>query len=436
MKILELPPTNQNISDAIEIMNRLDIEPIFQKALNEALYWDKIKYLTLPEGVSHEAFWTALKLFKIPKDPLVFGEFRFNIGLSKAHLKMLHEFDLNLGGSLLSGEKMDPLDRESFLISSLMEEAITSSQIEGAVTTRQMAKEMLIQNKKPVNESERMIYNNYITIRRIKELASQPISETLLLEVQQLITAKTLDNEKDSGRFRQNNEVRVVDALDGSVVHQPPDFQDLPQLMRNYYDFFNLDNDEDFIHPVVKASILHFLIGFIHPFVDGNGRTARTIFYWYMLKKGYLLTEFLSISSIILISKTAYAKAFLYSETDELDLRYFLHYKLKVIKQAYNGLREYINRKVKEKAIENQYLKIGGINERQAKLIKILIDEPEKYFTVKEVQNRFGIVNQSARSDLRGLENLGFLRSTYVNKKKQIFIRSDDIISRLKEQTA
>ena len=71
-----------------------------------------------------------------------------------------------------------------------------------------------------------------------------------------------------------------------------------------------------FIHPIVKGIIIHFLIAFIHPFVDGNGRTASAIFYWYMLRKGYWLTEYLSISRIISRSKRQYEKAYLYTECD------------------------------------------------------------------------------------------------------------------------
>ena len=58
------------------------------------------------------------------------------------------------------------------------------------------------------------------------------------------------------------------------------------------------------------------MLAFIHPFVDGNGRTARSLVYWYMMKKGYWLTEYLSISRIIYRNKAQYEKAFLYTEAD------------------------------------------------------------------------------------------------------------------------
>lgn len=92
------------------------------------------------------------------------------------------------------------------------------------------------------------------------------------------------------------------------------------------------------------------MIGFIHPFVDGNGRTARALFYWYLLKKGYWLTEYLSISRMILKSKVQYANAYLYTEHDEMDVGYFIHYQLHIMALAFESLQEYLKRKSEEKS--------------------------------------------------------------------------------------
>src|SRR5690606_6070434 len=200
-------------------------------------------------------------------------------------------------------------------------------------------------NAKPRNKSEQMILNNYMTIKHIVNVKEQPLTVDGLLEVHRLITHLTLDNEKDEGRFRTDNEVNVVDAVDGEIVHIPPDHSEVPQLMNHLMDFFNDHDQEEFIHPIVKGCIIHFMMGFIHPFVDGNGRCARALFYWYLLRRGYWLTEYLSISRLIAKSKTKYAMAFIYSEVDEKDLTYFIHYKLKTMTLAYRSLLEYIQRK-------------------------------------------------------------------------------------------
>jgi Fic family protein len=314
-----------------------------------------------------------------------------------------------------------------------MEEAIASSQIEGAVTTRKVAKEMLRAERKPRNRSEQMILNNYYTIKRIGEIRDKKLTIDLILEIHKLITNRTLDNDDDEGRFRLSNDVKVVDGITGEVVHHPPDFKSLNFLMNNFCQFANEADNEKFIHPIIRASILHFLIGYIHPFADGNGRTARAIFYWNLLSKGYWLIEYMSISRLIIKSKTQYAKAYLYSELDSNDITYFIKYKIRTIEQAFESLKDYISRKIKEKSQLYDFRKIKGVNDRQLQLIRIFLDDPEKIMTIKEVQNRFGIVYQTARTDLIGLVDLKLLETFISGKKKITYFRSEKFDKELKD---
>ncbi len=87
--------------------------------------------------------------------------------------------------------------------------------------------------------------------------------------------------------------------VEGDIVFTPPTFEDIPEFTETLCDFFNNDNPSNFIHPIIKGIIVHFMLAYMHPFVDGNGRTARALFYWYMLKEGYKLTEYMSISRVI-----------------------------------------------------------------------------------------------------------------------------------------
>ncbi|MDV3310747.1 MAG: Fic family protein [Cyclobacteriaceae bacterium] len=254
------------------------------------------------------------------------------------------------------------------------------------------------------------------------------------MEVHRLITHGTLDNEEDEGRFRTDNEVNVVDAIDGEIVHMPPDHSEVPAMMKELLDFFNDKDQEEFIHPIVKGCIIHFMIGFIHPFVDGNGRCARALFYWYLLRRGYWLTEYLSISRLIVKSKTQYALAFIYSEIDENDLTYFIHYKLKTMTKAYRSLRDYIQRKINEKRNFVQFHRIGGVNERQATIIKWIFDDPDILLTVKEIEMRLGVSNQTARNDLMGLVNQGYLDTLDLNKKTKAFCKGSSFDVNLKKR--
>jgi Fic family protein len=173
----------------------------------------------------------------------------------------------------------------------------------------------------------------------------------------------------------------------------------------------------------------------LHPFTDGNGRTARALFYWYMLKKGYWLTEYLSISKIIQDTKNQYEKSYLYTESDDNDLSYFITYHIKTMEKAYEALKEYINRKQKEVFQAAKFMKIPEINERTAQILKLLNDDSDRILNTKEVETRFNISNFTARSDLKTLVRLGFLDVIQVNKKKRNYIKSESfnmIIKKLK----
>lgn len=412
---------------------------LFLSAINSInekyLYWDKVKYQTNAGTTNPQILWSAIKIGRIINARKInFGKHHFKYNLTDSIQKGLHEFDLHVGGNLGTKSIIPEDEKKRYLISSIMEEAIASSQIEGAVTTRKKAKEMLRKNIKPRNKSEQMIVNNYLTIRHIVDIQDEPITIEKLYEIHRLIANQTLDDNNDEGKYRNNNDVNVIDAIDGEIVHTPPDFNDVPILMNELFNFFNNNDKEQFIHPIVKGCIIHFMIGYIHPFVDGNGRTARALFYWYLLKNGYWLTEYLSISRLIVKSKMQYAQAFIYSEIDENDLTYFINYKIKTMQLAYKSLREYIQLKINEKRHLINFQKIKGINERQALIIKWLYEEPDLLFSVKEIENRFYIANQTARTDLIELEKRGYLQALDLNKKAKGFCRSGEFNEILKRE--
>ncbi|MFK7114499.1 Fic family protein [Flavobacterium oreochromis] len=330
---------------------------------------------------------------------------------------------MHIGGTLGSNIGIAETDKTKFIISSIMEEAISSSQMEGANTTRKKAKEMIQQEKKPKNKSEQMIMNNFIIMKHIVQHKNEDITPEKILYIHKLITNKTLEDSKDEGKFRDNDEVHVVNHVNSEIVHTPPLQEELNKLISDLCVFFNKDG-QDFIHPIVKGCVIHFMIGWIHPFTDGNGRTARAIFYWYMLKKGYWLTEYLSISRIIKDTKSQYEKAYLYSEADENDLSYFITYHIKTMEKAFDALKEYISRKQKEVFQAAKFMKIPGVNDRMAQILKIIHDDSDRILNIKEIESRFNVSNYTARTDLKALVELGFLEIIQVNKKKQNFIKS------------
>jgi Fic family protein len=282
---------------------------------------------------------------------------------------------------------------------------------------------MLRKKKSPQNKSQQMIVNNYNTIQYIVEHKDEPLTEELLLTIHRLMTVKTLDNPEDAGRFRTNDKVVVADMVEGDIIYTPPSFQEIPEFVESLCDFFNNDNPRTFIHPIIRGIIVHFMLAFMHPFVDGNGRTARALFYWYMLKEGYKLTEYMSISRVIAKSKSNYEKAFRYVENDGNDMGYFVAYNLGALEISFQQLRDYIQRKQREKSAASSFMMAGNINQRQALVLQRLKEEPETIFTVKDVQEQFSVSSMTARKDLSDLVKQGYMTEIALNKVTRGYIR-------------
>ena len=388
-------------------------------------YWTEVKYKSHPADLSSEHIWAAAKLNRLMQQIKIWNDCPFTLSITNNMQKLCHYFDMNFGGSWENSAIIPSEDRERYLISSLMEEAISSSQMEGAATTRRVAKEMLRKSISPHNKSEQMIVNNYEGIRFIAEHKDDKMSMELLLKIHSKMTAKTLNDSTNEGKFRQNNDIVVIDGITNEIVHTPPSYKEIPDFINRICEFANNEAKDVFIHPIIKAIIIHFLLAYLHPFVDGNGRTARALFYWYMLKNGYWLTEYLSISRIIYASKRQYEKAYLYVETDDYDLGYFVTYHLKVLSLAFKKLQDYIQRKIYQRQNSINLLKLGSINERQSIILSLYRDNPKMIMTVKEVENRFSVSHTTAKSDLDGLVSQQFLKKIPINKVKFSYIKGE-----------
>lgn len=438
--MIEFPPniSDHELAEVLYDKSRsynTQLAQLIDKINYEYEYWDSVKYKNLPEGCpTHHKLWSYVKTSRIMSYVYPWDKYKIMFGLTNRMQRLCHEFDMNFGGSWANDSVIPQENRERYLISSLMEEAIYSSQVEGAVTTRKIAKEMLRKKISPKDKSQQMIVNNYQTIRYIVENKGNSLTPESILHIHRLMTENTLHNSEDAGRLRDNDEVVVENAITHEVVHTLPPHGTLPQFIEDLCDFFNETEAPIFVHPIIRGIIIHFMLAYMHPFADGNGRTARALFYWYMLKQGYWLTEYLSISRVIAKSKKAYEKAYLYVECDGMDLGYFITYNLKVLEQSFKQLQDYIKKKQKEKQSANAFLKLGNINERQAQILRIFAENPKEVLTIKDLQVKFLISPTTAKTDIIGLLDRGLLSEIAFNKVKRGYIKGeklDDLIDKL-----
>lgn len=401
------------------------------------LHWDELKHRKPPEGLMLEDWWLGLKMHRqTGSRPIRLtdaGGKNFRFSVPDLVTDLLHQIDRDGGTFVEIPEQVTSAEhRDRYVVRSLMEEAITSSQLEGAATTREVAKKMLAEGRKPRDRSERMIVNNYVTMRRILELKDRPLTAEMVLQIHREISEDALDIPDGAGRFRHADEAINVSDIEGTVFHTPPPAAELPARLEAMCDFANGKTPDFFVHPVIRGIILHFWLAYDHPFVDGNGRTARALFYWQMLHSGYWLFEFISISQFLRKAPVQYGTAFLHTETDENDLTYFLIHQAEIIRRALKELHDYVVRKSSEtRACLDALQKHPELNHRQQSLISHALRHPGFVYNIAGHGARHAVVYQTARTDLLNLAKLGLLGQRKAGRAL-VFVAPKDLDLRLR----
>ena len=455
MKVPESPPSFEDfISEATEAQDMKTLATIANVFVGSGvkpfdnkgryLHWEKLKHQEPPGELTAEQHWFAVRLARqklhqeLPFTDMTGNKFVYcQAGPVVNDLLWISE---QAKGAVAADPKItDPKTRDTYLISSLIEESINSSQLEGASTTHRVAKEMILTARAPRDKSEQMILNNYRAMLFIKENINDELTPSMVFELHRILTEKTFEAgyEHKAGAFRAaEDDIAVCDDMTGEVLHRPPHAAELPERLQAVCDFANGKTGDPMIPSLIRAIVVHFMIGYDHPFFDGNGRTARALFYWLVMKEGFWLLEHVSISGIIKAAQPSYIKAYLHTETDGSDVTYFIIHQLDVVRKAIVRLHEYLLRKTQElrdteAALHDSVLR-GRMNHRQLAVIKHAMRNPGAHYTVNSHQTSHGVTNQTARSDLCALsDSYGLLLRTRQGRK-DVFVAPGNINERIK----
>ena len=388
---------------------------------DDYLPWDRLRSKVPPEGLTRQQWWSVTKLQRRSigrKLPLVDKNgIPFNYVLPDQVLKLIDNINRRAGGQIGMAEQVtNPSTRDRYVVSALIEESITSSQLEGASTTRRVAKQMLLSGRSPRDKSEQMIANNYAAMRFVTEHQAESLTVDLICELHAIVTGGTLDDPDDAGRIQSNpdpkDRVEVVNEYD-EILHAPPPVEQLPARIVALCDFANQSSQSSgpWMSPVLRAVTIHFMIGYDHYFVDGNGRTARALFYWSMLNQELWLTEFITISNILKRAPKKYSDSYLNTEYDDGDLTYFYLYHLGVIDRAFDDLEVYLETKMAEVQRVRQLLTTSQsqYNHRQLALLELGLKDPGVVFTARSHATSHNVSGETARQDLQELADRDLL---------------------------
>ncbi|MGS0824372.1 Fic family protein [Shewanella sp. 0m-8] len=444
--MISKPPKHISISKALQEMSPVQMEahmkyntPVDDKG--RYLHYDDFQY-RCDKGLDINTCWHFTKMARRRQSNhlLTVGNsercrFFLTAGIQRA-ISLTDRCTTNASLEWMSSNIGEDKHFE-YLFNDLVEdEAISSSQLEGAATTTKAAKDLLKSQRKPRTPDEKMIIGNFTMMKFAWENRKKDLTLDLFLELHKIGVEGIDDKKYFPGKLRDSESEVVVADGEGNIIHTLPDANGLIARLEKLFIWANkCHHDADnktFVHPLVKASALHFAIGYEHPFHDGNGRVARSLFYWYMFKHDFAAFRYIAISTLLKAAPVQYGKSYLYTETDEMDLTYFIDYQCSIVIRAINQFVDAYEKSVKGIEEFNTWLIHSGLyrklNDKQRVVFQIAKSGYAKNFTTSNVKDNLGCSYNTAASALNGLVDLKLFKKVKMGKQWYFSMYSKDYI--------
>ena len=424
MKVPERSPDLDTIINSKPMIMSADTIRYAEEYNGKYLHWDELRYREFGES-NRDDVWRMMKVMRIMTyNHVRVSDLKLSYCVSNDYIqRTLHEIDSRAPSGFLSSEKIDDKRQLMLSISSMMEESIASSQLEGAFTTTKLAKKLLRSNLEPRDHSQRMIYNNYRAMQLLKEHLNEPLSSELIKEIHMTITDGLMEDPNSSGTFRTDDSVAVREVYEDITYHIPVKHEVIPDMVDDLCRYVN--DEKEFVHPIIKGIIIHYILAYIHPFLDGNGRVSRALFYWYCLKRGYSMMEYLSLSKVIKNHRQRYDMAYLLSETDDDDITYFILYNLRMISEAMDVFDSYLRKKLKEQEDSKKELEQYDLSFRQSQIVKDMMRDGEPV-SQYELSVKYQTSVPTIRRDLIKLMDVGLVRTSGKDGHRQLYVYDAD----------
>jgi len=324
--------------------------------------------------------------------------------------------------------------REKFSFELLKEtlifEGYYSSTIEGAHSTMKRARTLAKGYEEPTNKDEMMVLNNFKALMELRE-KNQLINHDLIKNLHKITTDKTLEYEYDSGIYRKKaNE--IVDSKQKIIFTPPTNIDTMHKMLDELLEFLVPDDLKKPIDNIYKSIAFHFLFAYIHPFIDGNGRTVRVLFTYILKYFGYDMFYYISLSEIIYRKKAKdYYKAFIDVERSDMnsknsfDMTYFFYYMTDVMLKGLNILKNRINIHMREDVIKHIVDDLDiDLTPRQKKIIKFLSNKEISFMqTSYDLAQKFKITSRTINKDLKLLIDFELVKRIKVPKQRKYYFK-------------
>ena len=299
-------------------------------------------------------------------------------------------------------------------------EAYYSSRIEGAVTSLEAAlRNMDKKARNFADESMQMIYNNKLALEFMHKHKDEPFSHKMVKELQGILIYNThRDRPITVGDYRKGP-IYVVDGR-GKAVYEGPPAEKVSAMMDLFVEWMNRKPG---VHTLIDAALVHLYFVHIHPFDDGNGRSARALSNLYLEKNGYDFINLLSPSDYFEHHKAAYYQSIQSAEGHGYDATYFILYYLEALNDQLAHIKTELQKEEQIKDMKNVLDKNtwARLNKRQVKALRWMMASGEWISTRKYCKLNH-CSDETARKDFLQMLELGLIKAEGSGRSTQYLL--------------
>lgn len=290
----------------------------------------------------------------------------------------------------------------------IIRSAHSSTAIEGNRLSLEQVSELAQGREIMASRKDKQEVLNYLNVlKNIEKLTDgKKITEKNLLSIHKLVTDSTLENPSDCGAYRTRY-IIIGNKLTGEIVFRPPANEDVPELMRNLIEWLN-SSDTKTLDPVIEAGIAHYEFVRIHPFVDGNGRTARALATLILYLQGFDAKQFFCLDDYYDSNRPAYYKALQSVDQKTLDLTNWLEYFTEGVKSGIAAVKERVISLSSERLRRTKKGQIA-LTERQMKIVEFINQNGK--ITNRDAREMFKISDRAVLKEIKKLVNLKVIKT-------------------------